>query len=146
MRLGFCPPLHDFACFTCRLCGIRLEFREILSRIPVGFESRQNHGITRNPGVGISSQKLIHPSYLCQIGAVDQGLIFWTSNRQPLPHGSSSFSSIRLSEASIKSTTDVLNPDVHHRRRRTGKAFDMPSLPARSPCQAFIGIASTANC
>ena len=93
----------------------------------------------------MSGQVLVHPSHICQVGESDQGLIVWPSNRQPLPHGSSGFSSIRLSEASIKSTTDVLNPDVHHRCRTTGKAFDMPSLPARSPRQAFIGIASTTN-
>ena len=112
----------------------------ILSRISSGFESQQNHAITRNPGGGMSGQALFHPSHICQIGESDQGLIVWPSNRQPLPHGSSGFSSIRLSEASVKSTTDVLNPDVHHRLRTTGKAFDMPSLPARSPCQAFIVI------
>ncbi len=31
-------------------------------------------------------QVLFHPSYLCQIGAADQGLIVWPSNPQPLPH------------------------------------------------------------
>jgi hypothetical protein len=101
----------------------------ILSRIWSGFESRQNHAVARNPGVSMSGQVLFHPSHICQFGESDQGLIVWPSNRQPLPHGSSGFSSIRLSEASIKSTTDVLNPNVHHRRRTTGKAFDMPSLP-----------------
>ena len=30
--------MHDFAHLTGRLCGIRVEFREILSRIPVGLE------------------------------------------------------------------------------------------------------------
>jgi len=28
-----------------------------------------------NPGVGISSQILVHPSHVCQIGGSDQGLI-----------------------------------------------------------------------
>jgi hypothetical protein len=67
--------LHDFALFTGRLCGIRVEFREILSRIPAGFESRQNHAVARNLGVGMSGQVSVHPSHLCQIGESDQGLI-----------------------------------------------------------------------
>jgi hypothetical protein len=50
-----------------------VEFREILSRIPAGFESRQNQAIARNPGVGMSGQVLVHPSHICQIGESDQG-------------------------------------------------------------------------
>ena len=50
-----------------------MEFREILSRIPAGFEPRQNHTVARNPGVGISIQVLVHPSHICQIGGADQG-------------------------------------------------------------------------
>ena len=49
-----------------------MEFREILSRIPFGFESRQNHAVARNPGVGMSGQVLFHPSHICQISKSDQ--------------------------------------------------------------------------
>ena len=45
----------------------------ILSRISSGFEPRQNHAAARNPGVGMSSKVLVHPSHICQIGASDQG-------------------------------------------------------------------------
>jgi hypothetical protein len=45
----------------------------ILSRISGGFESRPNHAVARNPGVGMSGQVLFHPSHICQIGESDQG-------------------------------------------------------------------------
>jgi hypothetical protein len=77
--------LHDFALFTGRLCGIRVEFREILSRIPAGFESRQNQAIARNPGVGMSGQVLVHPSHICQIGESDQGHFDGNATGIPLP-------------------------------------------------------------
>ena len=35
----------------------------------------------------MSGQVLFHPSYLCQIGESDQGLIVWLSNSLRLPRG-----------------------------------------------------------
>ena len=75
MRCWFFPFLHYFAHLTGCLCGIRVEFREILSRIPVGFEPRQNQAIARNPGVSVTGPVLVHPSHICQIGESDQGPI-----------------------------------------------------------------------
>ena len=53
----------------------------ILSRISSGFEPRQNHAAARNPGVGMSSKVLVHPSHICQIGAADQGRFGLLSQR-----------------------------------------------------------------
>jgi hypothetical protein len=58
---------------------------EISDSVADGDDATNQSRNAGNPAAGVAGQVLIHPSYLCQIGASDQGLITSKMN-SPEPH------------------------------------------------------------